>query len=72
MEYQERIADKWNGVRECEKDDVEEKWQMFKSIVVGCTKKVCGVKRVGGAMRKASEWWCEDVSVIVADKEACP
>ena len=34
VEYQERIADEWNVVRECGKGDVEEEWQLFKCAVV--------------------------------------
>ena len=40
-----------------EKGNVEEEWQMLK---------MCGMRRVGGGMRKESERWCEDVSVAVS------
>ena len=32
------------------------------SIVIMYTE-VCGMKGVGGGMRKGSEWWCETVEV---------
>ena len=42
-------------MRESEKGDVEEEWQLFKSAVVGCTEKVCVMRRVDGGVRKWSE-----------------
>jgi len=47
---------------------VEEEWQLFKSTMVGCAEEVCGVRRCGGGVRKGSEWWCEEVSVVIAEK----
>ena len=41
-------------MRESEKGDVEEEWQLFKRAVVGCTENFCGKRRVGGGLRK--EW----------------
>ena len=35
---------------------MEEEWQLFKSAVMGCTEKVCVMRRVGGGVRKGSEW----------------
>ena len=46
MERKDRFTDKWNVMRGSEKGDVKEEWQLFKSAIVGCTKKVCGMRRV--------------------------
>ena len=51
--------------------DVEEECQLFKSAELGCIEKVYGTRRVGGGVRKGSEWWCEDVRAV-AEKEAYP
>ena len=40
-------GDEWNVVRECEKGDVEEEWQLLKSAVIGCTETVCGIEKSG-------------------------
>ena len=47
---------------------MEEEWQLFTSAVVGCTEEVCGMRRVGGGVRKRSEWWYEAIMVTVAEK----
>ena len=54
-------------MRESKKGDVED-WQLFKSAVVGCTEKVCGMRRMGGGMRKGSEWYREAIRVAVPEK----
>ena len=53
LNIDEKIVDDWNAVGECEKGDVEEEWQLFKSALLGCAE-VCGVRRVGDGMRKGS------------------
>ena len=40
---------------------MEEEWQLFKSAVVGCTEKACSMRKVGGRVRKGSEWWHEAI-----------
>ena len=35
--------------------------------VLWCTE-VCCMRRVGGEVRKGSEWWCEAVRLAVAEK----
>ena len=67
-EYQGKIEVEWNAVKERETGSVEEEWQLFKSAVVECAEEVCGMRRVGGGVRKGSEWWCEDVRKAVAEK----
>ena len=67
-EYQGKMAVEWNAVKDQGKGNVEEEWQLFKSAVVECAKEVCGMRRVGAGIRKGSEWWCEEVSMAVAEK----
>ena len=57
--YQEKISDEWNVVRESEKGNVEEEWQLFKSVEVGCREKLYGMRNVGGGVRKGNEYWCD-------------
>ena len=52
VEYQ-MIVDKRNAVKKCEKGDVEKKYQLFKSALVGCVDK-CDMRRVGGGVTKGS------------------
>ena len=33
----------------------KEEWLLFKSAVVGCTEKECGMRTVGGEVRKRNE-----------------
>ena len=40
-------------------------WKRFKCAVVGCAEKV---RRLRGGVGKDSEWWCENLSVAVAEK----
>ena len=68
-EYQERLEREWTLVRDLERVDVEEEWQRFKSAVLECTERVCGMRRVGGGVRKGGEWWCEEVGVAVKGKK---
>lgn len=37
-----------DAAKELENGDVEEEWQVYRSGVVGCTLKVCGVRQVEG------------------------
>ena len=48
-------------------DNLEDELQLFKNSVVGCADTVCGMRRVGGGVIKGREWWCENVSVTVAE-----
>ena len=67
-EYQEKLKVKWNVVKDQVKGDVEDEWQVFRSAVTGCAEEVCGKRRVGGGVRKGSEWWSEEVSAVVKEK----
>ena len=68
-EYQQKIETKWNEVRDQEAVSVDEEWQRFKTVVVGCAEEVCGTRRIGGGIRKGSEWWCEEVKVVIEEKK---
>ena len=46
---------------------METEREMFRDIME-CTNDVCGVRRVGGQERNGSEWWSEEVGVVVAEK----
>ena len=35
-----------------------------------CTNDVCGMRRVGGQIRKGSEWWNEEAGRAVAEKRS--
>ena len=35
-----------------------------------CTNNICGIRSVGGQRRKGSEWWSEEVGVVVAENRA--
>ena len=55
----------WRGG---EVESVEE-WEKFRDIIMECNNDVCGMRRVGGQRRKRSEWWNEEVSRAMAEKE---
>ncbi len=55
-------------MKEQDNGDIEEEWELLRRAVVGCAEEVCGMRRVGGRMRKGSEWWYEEVSVAVSEK----
>ena len=42
--------------RKCEKGDVEEEWQQFKSVMVGRAE-IYGMRRTGDGVRKGSSEW---------------
>ena len=67
-EYQERLLREWNLMSGLECVGVEEEWQKFKSAVLECAEKVCGMRRVGNGVRRGGEWWCEEVRMAVKEK----
>ena len=46
----------WDARKERPVEGVEEEWKCFKEKVLGCAKEVCGMRRMGGTVRKGSEW----------------
>ena len=67
-EYQEKLQEIWDVVKEKPVEGVEEEWKCFKEGVLGCAREVCGMRKLCGQLRKGSEWWNEEVSVAVKDK----
>ncbi|XP_071512677.1 uncharacterized protein [Panulirus ornatus] len=67
--YQERLSTEWKKVRTMEVRGVGEEWDVFRESVMDCAKDACGMRRVGdGLIRKGSEWWDEEVRVLVKEK----
>ncbi|XP_071539225.1 craniofacial development protein 2-like [Panulirus ornatus] len=67
--YQERLSTEWKKVRTMEVRGVGEEWDVFRESVMDCAKDACGMRRVGGGLiRKGSEWWDEEVRVLVKEK----
>ena len=69
LEYQERVQEMYNTVKEREVGAVEGEWGLFKDSVMGCASDVCGKRIVGGGIRKGSEWWNEGVKMKVEEKK---
>ena len=67
MAYQESLRVKYEICRGGEVESVEKEWEKFRDMVMKCTD-VCGMRRVGGQIRKGSEWWNEEVGRAVAEK----
>ena len=68
QEYQERLKIEYERVRERENGGVEEEWKMFRDTLLSTASDVCGKKKVGGYVRKGSEWWDEEVKIVVEEK----
>ena len=68
-EYQERVKEKWNAVRESEWRGVEEEWESLKEAVNESAAEVCGKRRVREqGIRKGSEWWNDRVKKVLREK----
>lgn len=67
-EYQERLRVEYERVCEKAAESVEVEWEWFRDSVNRCASEVCGMRRVGGTMRKGSEWWNEETKVAVMEK----
>ena len=67
-EYREKLAAEWEGVKGREWGGVEAEWELFKGGIVRCAKETCGMRKVGGRRRKGSEWWSEEMNLVVAEK----
>ena len=44
---------------------VEEDWETFGDVLLRCSKKVCGVRHVGGCRRKGCQWLSKEVKLAV-------
>ena len=68
-EYQERLKRTYDRVKENVVGELEEEWTLMKENVKEHASSVCGVRDVGGCMRKGSEWWNEEVKRKVEEKK---
>ena len=68
-EYQEKVQERYNTVKEREVGAVEDEWGLFKENVMGCASDICGKRIVGGGIRKGSEWWNERVKMKIEEKK---
>ena len=59
QEYQDKLKETYDGVKEREVGELDEKWGLMKENLVGYASDVCGKRFVGGCMRRGSEWWNE-------------
>ena len=57
--YQESLHGKYEVWRGGKVESVEKEREKFGDIVMECTNDVCGMRCVGGQIRKGSEWWNE-------------
>ena len=69
QEYQDKLKETYDGVKEREVGELEEEWGLMKESVVGHASDVCGKRFVGGCMRRGSEWWNEGVKMKVEEKK---
>ena len=56
QEYQDRLKETYDRVKEREAGELEEEWGLMKESFVGHASDVCGKEFVGGCMRRRSEW----------------
>lgn len=66
--YQEKVRLEYGKVRGRDEGNVEEEWNAFRDGVLRSASEVCGRRRVGGYVRKGSEWWNEEVRKVVEEK----
>ena len=69
-QFRRELSLRWGEVKESAAEGVEEEWVRLRESLIESAKNVCGIRRVGGrCKRKGSEWWCEEVSIVVRDKK---
>ena len=59
VEYQEKVREMYDRVKEGGLGAVEGEWGLFKDSVMGCARDVSEKRIVGGGIRNGSEWWSE-------------
>ena len=69
QEFQERVGVAYDRVKVRVTGELEEEWQVVKECLLESASEVCGKRFVGGGIRKGSEWWNEDVKVVVEEKK---
>ena len=57
QEYQDKLKEAYDRVKEREAAKLEEECGLMKESLLGHPSNVCGKRFVGGCMRKSSEWW---------------
>ena len=68
-EFQERVSAAYDRVKVRVTGELEEEWQVVKECLLESASEVCGKRFVGGGIRKGSEWWNEEVKVVVEEKK---
>ena len=69
-EYERILTEKWVIMKEKEKGGAQEEWETFKETMLMTAREVCGVKKVGRkSKRKGSEWWNEELDIIIKRKK---
>ena len=68
-EYKEKVRLEYEVVKGGEERSVEQEWVFFRDSVLKIAKEVCGSRRVGGNRRRGSEWWNEEVRMVVEEKK---
>lgn len=69
-EYERILTEKWEIMKEREKGGIEEEWKTFKETILMTATEICGVKKIGQkSKRKGSEWWSEELNVIIKRKK---
>ena len=68
-EFQEKMRVSYEVIKECPTRGVEEEWESLKIALKENALDVCGMRRVGGGVRKGSEWWNEEVKAAVLEKK---
>ena len=52
------------------KADVETRWSLFRTVILGATTETCEVKRIGPPIgQKRTAWWNDEVCTVVAEKK---
>ena len=68
-EFQERVSAAYDRVKVGVIGELEEEWQAVKECLLESASEVCGKRFVGGGIRKGSEWWNEEVKLVVDEKK---
>jgi len=67
-EYQERMRNEYESIKENQSESVETEWKWFKDAVLRNAREVCGMRKVGGGTMKGSEWWNDEIRELVNEK----
>ena len=69
QQYQDKLKETYDVVKEREIGELEEEWGLMKKSFAGHASDGCGKRFVGGRMRRGSEWWNEGVKMKVEEKK---